>query len=179
MNSRINSLLLVACFLIVGFPAFAQVERVIVEADGMSPACSPGLEAALKSMDSVYQYAISVPRQMFTVTYYSGEKFDPKKLRWAADKGEADVVRFHVSAVGKVEQNGDHQVFVSGEDRFDIVSSSPLPTGVTVGIMGVADDSTTPIQLKPDDVKVLTDTEPSQKSSPEPSDKAGEVAPKE
>ena len=157
MKLRINSLLAVAAFVLLASPAFAQVEKVVVEADGISKTCSPGLEAALKSMDSVYQYAISVPKQMFEVIYYSGEKFDPKKLHWAADKGEAEILRMHVSAVGKVEQNGDRQVFVSGDDRFDLVSASPLPTGVTVGVMSVADDTKSPIELKVDDFKVLTD----------------------
>jgi hypothetical protein len=171
MNPRINRLLVVAAFFLAASPAFAQVERVVVEAEGISKTCSPGLEAALKSMDSVYQYAISVPKQMFTVTYYSGEKFDPKKLRWAADKGEAEVTKLHVSATGKVEQSGDHQVFVSGDDRFDLVSNSPLPTGVEVGIMGVVDDTKSPIQLQPDDFKVLTDADAPQ-AEPKPEAKS-------
>src|SRR5437016_3868035 len=171
MSLRINSLLLVAAFLLAAIPASAQVERAVVEAEGISAVCSPGLEAALKSMDSVYQYAISVKKQMFEVTYYAGEKFDPKKLRWAADKGEAEVLKLHVSAVGKIEQNGDHQVLVSGDDRFELVSASPLPAGVTVGVVGVVDDSTSPIQLKPDDVKVLTDSDTPAVSAPKPASK--------
>ena len=164
---RKSTLLVMVWLAATSLPASAQVQRAIVEAEGISAACSPGLEAALKSMDTVYQYAISVQKQMFSVTYYSGEKFDPKKLRWAADKGEAEVLRMHVSAMGKVEKDGDHQVFVSGENRFLLPDSLSVPNDVTVGIMGVVDDTGEgPMQLKPDDVKVLTDSEPAGDSAP-------------
>ncbi|OFW26241.1 MAG: hypothetical protein A3H27_06100 [Acidobacteria bacterium RIFCSPLOWO2_02_FULL_59_13] len=153
-------LLLVVWLLTASFPALAQVERVVVEAEGISVACTPGLEIALKSLDSIYKYAISVEKQMVSVTYFSGERFEPKKLRWAVDKGEAEVVRFHVSGVGKVQQEGEQQFFVSGEDRFLIVNSSKLPADVSIGVVGVVDDSTDPMQMKPDDFKVLTEPTP-------------------
>jgi hypothetical protein len=142
-------------------PALAQVERVVMETDGASEACRPGLEAALKSMSSVYQFVISIEKQMVSVTYYSGERFDPEKLRWAVDKGEADVMRFHLSGAGQVQQEGEQQFFKSGEDRFLIVSSQKLPTGVPIGMIGVVDDSTEPMEIKPDDYKVLNEKTPS------------------
>ncbi len=141
-------------------PAFAQVERVIVEADGMKAACVPGLEAALKSMDSVYRYGISLDKQMFSIIYFAGEKFDPKRIYWAADKGEAEVKRIHLAAHGKVRQGGDRQIFVAGENRFLIAGQRKLPADVNIGIIGVVDDSNELLQLKPDDFEVLTDQTP-------------------
>ena len=174
MKSRKSTMLLMAWFLTASLPAFAQVQRVVVEAEGISRACSPGLEAALKSLESVYKYGISVEKQMFSVTYYSGEKFQPKDLHWAADKGETEILKFHVSATGKVHDEGDQQIFVAGEDRFVVMNPTKLPTDVNIGIMGVVDDTSNPMQIKPDDFKVLTDESPSQESKPkaeEPSEK--------
>ncbi|SRR5579885_2188554 len=158
MNSGKNLGLALIIAAAMALPASAQVERVVVEAQGISRACSPGLETALKNLDSVYQYAISVPKQMFSVTYYRGEKFEPKDLRWAADKGEAEIVRFHVSASGKVVDEGDHQVFLSGDDKYQIVGDKKLPTGVPIGMIGVVDDQAKPMMtMQPDDYKLLTE----------------------
>ena len=167
MKSLKSSLLVVAWLLVTSHPAFAQVERVVVEADGMSSACAPALEAALKSLESVYKYAISVQKQMFSVFYYSGEKFQPKDLRWAADKGEAEVLKLHVSATGKIQQEGDQQFLVAGEDRFLIVNATmKLPTGVSLGVIGVVDDSEDPMQMRPDDFQLVPDDGPSATSKP-------------
>jgi len=68
--------LLVAAISTMSLPASAQVERVIVEADGMKESCIPGLEGALKSMDSVYKYGISLDKQLFSIIYFAGEKTD-------------------------------------------------------------------------------------------------------
>jgi hypothetical protein len=160
--------LAIVLFLAAGIPAVAQVQRVVVEAEGISRACSPGLEAVLKSLDSVYKYAISVDKQMFSVTYYSGEKFQPKDLRLAADKGEAYIRKIHVSAAGKVQDEGDKQIFIAGDDRFVIVNPSKLPVDVKIGIMGVVKDDVEPMQIAPDDFKVLTDESPSQEANPKP-----------
>jgi hypothetical protein len=135
--------------------AFAQVDRVIVEAEGMKDACVPGLQAALESMPSVYKYAISVEKQMFTVIYNAGEKFDTRRLYWAADKGEAGVKAIHMFARGTIHEEDGRQIFVSGENRFLVVSAQKLPPDVNIGIVGVVDDSKELMQLKPDDFQVL------------------------
>jgi hypothetical protein len=158
-------LVLVAAVVFAALPASAQVERAIVEAEGISRACSPGLETALKSLSSVYQYAISVPKQMFSVTYYNGESFSAKDLRWAADKGEAEVLRIHVSATGRVVDDGDQQFFLSGEDRYQVVSDKKLPANVHIGMIGVVDDQAKPMKITPDDFKVLPE-EPASSEDP-------------
>jgi hypothetical protein len=144
-------------FLNMSLPAFAHVERVVVETEGLSNACRAGLEAALNSMESVYKYAIDVEKQMFSVTYFSGEKFDAKKLHWAADKGEAYVLKIRASASGKIRQEGEQQIFEAGEDRFLIVSPQKLPTDVNIGMVGFVDDSKEILQFTPDNFTVLSD----------------------
>jgi hypothetical protein len=150
-------LFVLGLFLNMSLPAFAHVERVIVETEGLSEACRPGLEAALKSMESVYKYAIDVEKQMFAITYFSGEKFEAKKLHWAADKGEAYVLKIRASASGTIRQEGDQQIFEAGEDRFLIVSPEKLPTDVKIGMVGVVDDSKELLLFKPDNFTVLSD----------------------
>lgn len=135
--------------------ASAQVERAVVEAEGMKDACVPGLRAALESIPSVYKYAISVEKQMFTVLYNPGEKFETRRLYWAADKGEAGVKAIHLFARGTIHEEEGRQIFLSGENRFVIVSPEKLPQDVTLGIVGVVDDSKESMQLKPDDFQVL------------------------
>jgi hypothetical protein len=157
MNTRKMALgvLLFAWFFSMTTLSFAQVERAIVEAEGMKDACVPGLQAALESMPSVYKYAISVEKQMFTVIYNAGEKFDTKRLYWAADKGEAGVKAIHLFARGTIHEEDGRQIFVSGENRFLVVSSQKLPADVNIGVVGVVDDSRELMLLKPDDFQVL------------------------
>jgi hypothetical protein len=156
-RTMVFGLLVVAWSLQMTTTASAQVERVIVEADGMKEACVPGLKAALESMPSVSRYAVSVEKQMFTVIYSGDEKFDTKRLYWAADKGESGVKAIHLFARGKVYEEDGRQMFFSGENRFLIVGSQKLPPDVTIGVVGVVDDSKDLMQLKPDDFQILNE----------------------
>jgi hypothetical protein len=143
-----------ACWFGTTTSASAQIERVIVEADGLKDACVPGLKAALESMPSV-KYAISVEKQMFAVIYNADEKFDTRRLYWAADKGEAGVKAIHLFARGTIHEEDGRQIFVSGKNRFLIIGSQKLPLDVTIGIVGVVDDAKELMQLKPDDFQIL------------------------
>lgn len=164
--------LLVAAISTMSLPASAQVERVIVEADGMKESCIPGLEGALKSMDSVYKYGISLDKQLFSIIYFAGETFNARQIYWVADKGEAEVKRIHLAAHGKIHLEGDQQIFVAGENRFLIASPKKLPADVNIGIIGVVDDSSELMQLKPDDYEVLADKTPPPEAPPKaPKDK--------
>ena len=135
--------------------ASAQIERVVVEADGLKEACVPGLKAALESLPSVSNYAVNVEKQMFAVIYAGDAKFDTRRLYWAADKGEAGVKAIHMFARGMIHEENGRQIFVSGENRFLIASSEKLPVDVNLGVVGVVDDSKELMQLKPDDFQVL------------------------
>lgn len=157
--------LMAAAWLLVSSPAFAQVQRVVVETEGMSAVCLPPLEGALRMDESIYKYATSVAKQMFSVVYYSGEKFDPLALRKIANQGEAYVLKFHVSAVGKLEKDGDRRFFVAGENRFLVIGMEGVPPGVPIGVIGLVDDEVDPMTMTPDDVQVLTDS-PTDESAP-------------
>jgi hypothetical protein len=155
-TGNLSAKVLVFAWLLMAAPsAFSQVERVIVEAEGMKDACVPGLQAALASIPAVYKYAVSVEKQMFTVLYNAGGKFDTRRLYWAADKGEAGVKAIHVFARGTIREEDGRQIFVSGENRFLIVSPQKLPPDVTIGMVGVVDDSKELMELKPDDFQIL------------------------
>src|SRR5437762_1871770 len=112
----------IAFALVVGWllgmvtPASAQVERVIVEADGLKDACVPGLQAALETLPSVSKYAVSVEKQMFTVLYSGDQKFDTRRLYWAADKGEAGVKAIHLFVRGTVHEEDGRQILIAGEN---------------------------------------------------------------
>jgi hypothetical protein len=148
--------ILLLAWLLAGVPsAVAQVERVVVEAEGLKDACVPGLKAALESLPSVSNYAVNVEKQMFAVIYAGDTKFDTRRLYWAADKGEAGVKAIHLFARGTIHEENGRQIFVSGENRFLIVSSEKLPADVNIGLVGVVDDSKELMQLKPDDFQVL------------------------
>lgn len=148
--------ILLFAWLLAGVPsAFAQIERVVVEADGLKEACVPGLKAALESLPSVSNYAVNVEKQMFAVIYAGDTKFDTRRLYWAADKGEAGVKAIHLFARGTIDEEDGRQIFISGGNRFLIVSDQKLPADVTIGVVGVVDDSKQLLQLKPDDFQVL------------------------
>ena len=113
------------------------------------------LNAALKRLEGVDKVAISMPRQMFAVFYKPDASFDPKDLRAAADKAHVRVIRLHISAQGKVQQEEAAQIFVSGNNRFRIADSPQLPTDQLLGVMATVDDSSEEVQIQIDDYKSL------------------------
>src|SRR5438128_9980291 len=131
-RNTVSGLLVITWSLVMTLSASAQVDRVIVEADGLKDACVPGLQAALDTLPAVYKYAVSVEKQMFTVLYSGDQKFDTRRLYWAADKGEAGVKAIHLFARGTVHEEDGRQILVAGENRFLVVSSERLPQNVTI-----------------------------------------------
>ena len=119
------------------------------------------MEVALRHLDGVAKVAVKRrPRpQMFAVFYKPGASFQPQALRDAVAEAHVRVIRFHVSVLGEVKEEGDKQFFVSGENRFLLVDSPKLPTDGRIGVMGAVDDSTDPLQLKVADFKPLNDEE--------------------
>jgi hypothetical protein len=92
---------------------------------------------------------------MFAVVYKPGASFQPKALRDAVAGLGVEVVRFHVVARGQVQSEGAKLFFLAGKDRFLVVDPPKMPAGVPIGIAGVVDDSSSPVQLKIDDYKEL------------------------
>jgi hypothetical protein len=113
------------------------------------------MEVAIRRLEGVDKVAISIAKQMFAVTYKGGASFQPQDLRKAVGAADVEVVRFHISGRGHVEEEETQRFFVAGKDRFMLVDSPPMPVDTPIGIMGVVDDSTNPIQLKVDDYKLL------------------------
>ena len=113
------------------------------------------MQVALQRLDGVDRVVISRKKQMFAVTFEPGSSFRPKVLRDAATEAHIRVVRFHVSALGEVETEGEKQIFVSGENRYLLVDSPELPTGIRIGVVCVVDDATDPFQLKVANFKPL------------------------
>ena len=114
------------------------------------------METALRRLEGVDEIVISIQKQMFAVTYVPGTSFQPQDLRDAVAEAGVSVVRFHLSARGKVQKDGTKQFFVSGRDRFLLVDPpKDLPVGRPLGVIGVVDDSGSPFQLRLDDFKPL------------------------
>jgi hypothetical protein len=65
------------------------------------------------------------------------------------------VKAIHLFARGTIHEENGRQIFVFGENRFLIASPQKLPVDVSVGIVGVVEDSKELMQLKPDDFQVL------------------------
>lgn len=125
------------------------------------------MQVALQHLDGVDRVAISRKKQMFVVTFKPGSSFHPQVLRDAATAAHIRVIRFHISVLGQVEEEGEKQFLLSGENRYLVVDSPKLPTGIRIGVMGVVDDFTDPFQLKVADFKLLKKDEESVAKSDE------------
>ena len=119
------------------------------------------MQVALQHLEGVDRIAISRKKQMFAVTFKPGSSFHPQILRDAANAAHIRVIRFHVSVLGQVEEEDGKQFLVSGENRYLVVDSPKLPTGIRIGAIGVVDDSTDPFQLKVADFRLLKEDEES------------------
>lgn len=125
------------------------------------------MEIALRRLDGVDKIAISIEKQLFAVTYKPGASFRPKELRDAVAQADVKVVRFHLSATGQVQQDGDRKFFLAGKDRFLLLDSGKQPpAGGAVGIMALVDDSKNPMELKVDDFKPARQQAPAGKALP-------------
>jgi hypothetical protein len=106
------------------------------------------MEIALRRLDGVDKISISISEQRFQVTYKSGASFQPWEIRDAVAKAEVEVVRFRVSARGRVHEEGGKRFFVAGKDKFLLVASPKIPSESPISIEGTVDDSAEPLQLK-------------------------------
>ena len=115
------------------------------------------MEITLRRLDGVDKVAISIEKQLFAVTYEDGTTFQPMALREAVAAADVEVVRFHVSARGRVKEKGNQSFFIAGEDRFLLVDSPQVPVNVPIGIMGTVNDSTTLMEIRIDDFQLLAE----------------------
>ena len=114
------------------------------------------MEIALGRLEGVDKVEISVQKQVFAVTYSPESSFQPQDLRTAVATANVRVLRFHVSADGEVQRDGDKHFFVSGKDRFLLVDQpDDLPVATRLTVKGEVDDSTSPFELKLEEFKPL------------------------
>lgn len=105
------------------------------------------MEVALRRLEGVDKIAISISAQRFQVTYKNGASFRPEQIRAAVARADVAVVRFRVSARGRVQQENGKSFFVAGKDRFSLAPAPKIPAGRPLFIEGAVDDSTAPPRL--------------------------------
>jgi hypothetical protein len=113
------------------------------------------MEVTLRRLEGVEKVVISIEKQVFAITYKGAVKFQPDAIRKAVAAADVGVLRFHVDARGRVEEQGDKRFFLAGQDRFLLVDSPQVPNDVPVRIIGTVNDSVTPMQIKVDDFQII------------------------
>ena len=106
------------------------------------------MEIALRRLDGVDKISISIAEQRFQVTYKSGASFQPWDIRDAVAKAEVEVLRFRITARGRVHEEGGKRFFVAGKDKFLLVGSPKIFSEGLILLEGTVDDSAEPLQLK-------------------------------
>jgi hypothetical protein len=106
------------------------------------------MEIALRRLEGVDKIAISISEQRFQISYRAGASFQPADIRDAVAKAAVEVVRFRITARGRVLDESGKQFFVGGKDRFLLVASPQFPSAAPISIEGTVDDSAEPLRLK-------------------------------
>ena len=106
------------------------------------------MEIALRRLEGVDKISISISEQRFQVTYKSGASFQPWDIREAVAKADVEVVRFRITARGRVHEEAGKRFFVAGKDKFLLVASPKIPSESSISIEGTVDDSAEPLRLQ-------------------------------
>ena len=106
------------------------------------------MEIALRRLEGVDKISISISEQRFQISYKAGASFQPADIRDAVAKADVEVVRFRITARGRVFDEGGKRFFAGEKDRFLLVASPQLPSAGPISIEGTVDDSTEPLRLK-------------------------------
>ena len=115
------------------------------------------MEVAIRRLDGVDQVQISMQRQQVAVTYTGAASFQPQPLREAVGYASVSIVRFHIQARGRVQAQGDKQIFIAGKDRFLLINPPKMPDDQTLLVDGeILNDATDPMELKVVDFKPLS-----------------------
>ena len=113
------------------------------------------MEIALRRLDGVDKISISISEQRFQVTYKLGASFHPRDIRDAVGKAGVEVVRFRITARGRVHEEAGKRFLVAGKDEFLLVASPKMPSKGSISIEGIVDDSARPLQLQISQFKPL------------------------
>jgi len=106
------------------------------------------MEIALRRLEGVDKISISISEQRFQVTYKPGASFQPSQIRKAVAEAEVKVVRFRISARGRVHEQVGKRFFVAGKDKFLLMGSPEISSEDPISVEGTVDDSAEPLQLK-------------------------------
>ena len=106
------------------------------------------MEIALRRLAGADKIWISISEQRFQVTYKSGASFQPQDIRGAVAKAGVEVLRFQITARGRVHEEAGKQFLIAGKDKFLLVASPKMPSKGSISIEGTVDDSAGPLQLK-------------------------------
>jgi hypothetical protein len=106
------------------------------------------MEIALRRLEGVDKISISISQQRFQVTYKPGASFQPSQIRAAVAQADVMVVRFRISARGRVLEQAGKRFFVAGKDKFLLVASPQITSENPISIDGTVDDSSEPLKLK-------------------------------
>src|SRR3989475_7653784 len=152
MNVHKQLVALCVLMVITALPAAAQVERVAVRTTGIScGTCAAVSEFYLKRLPSIDKITISLKNEAVMVSYKPGSTFQPKDLREALQKTDVTVTQMQISARGQVQEQAGKRFFISGKNKFALVSAAhgPHPSSHTpVMIEAVVNDKTDPMELR-------------------------------
>jgi hypothetical protein len=105
------------------------------------------METALRRLDGVDRITISIAQQKFELTYKPGASFRPAEIRSAVGKAGVKVLRFRISARGRIQEEAGKRFFLAGEEKFLLSDAPKIPDG-SLSIEAIVDDAGTPLQLK-------------------------------
>ena len=106
------------------------------------------MEIALRRLEGVDKISISISEQRFHITYKPGAHFQPSEIRDAVAQAGVEVVRFRITARGRVLVEGGRQSFVAGKDTFLLAASPKIPLERMISVEGTVDDSSESLRLK-------------------------------
>src|ERR1044072_2463079 len=105
------------------------------------------MENTPRRLGGAEKISISVMEPKLHVTLMHGPASHPAEIRAAVGKAGVKVVRFRISARGRVEAHGGKRYFLAGEDKFLVAGPGKIADGPVV-IEGPVDDAAAPWQLK-------------------------------
>lgn len=152
-----------ALLLAVRGRAAAQVEKVAIQTTGIScGVCAVVSEIQFKRIDGVERVKISLSTETVMLSYKPGAAFASLPIRQVLKPLGVGVLRLEVSAVGRMEEQGEKRWFVAGRNRFAVVPSADR-TGIRLdapaSVLGIVDDAKEPPELRILSYRVLEPAE--------------------
>jgi hypothetical protein len=95
-------------------------------------------------------------KQEVAVTYKGAASFQPQPLRDAVGQANVKILRFQIQARGRVQAQGDRQLFIAGKDRFLLVNPPKMPDDQTLLVNGeILKDAASPMELRAINFRVV------------------------